>query len=458
MVTVRTTSASQLPLIPSFTGDLASDTVALSGFAARIDELVAAMPAAPERTEAEQAVADEAHRTARWLRARFCAAHIEPIHDLLTDGGAEHPRIDALADRAAAVLPGLVPTGGQLADELTRLQAHKDGREIDQAILFAALLRSPRAGTHLLESMLRPTPRALSLLGDFRRQGSLDLGSVLIERGAGIAHVEIRNGHALNSEDNQLVEDLETAVDLVLLDDETRVGVLRGAVMTHPRYAGRRVFSAGINLKHLHQGRISYVDFLLRRELGFIHKIKRGLLLDDTPRTWPHRGVEKPWVAAVDTFAIGGGMQITLVLDHVVAGSDSYFSLPAAQEGIVPGAGNLRLTRHTGARVARQIILSGRRIHATDPEAGLIIDEVTGPEEVGTAAERAAQQLAGTAVIANRRMLNLAEESMDAFRGYFAEFALAQGLRLYSADVLAKVGRSWSGPGQGADGDRDGNR
>ena len=51
--------------------------------------------------------------------------------------------------------------------------------------------------------------------------------------------------------------------------------------MTHPRYRGRRVFSAGINLKALHVGGISLLDFLLRRELGYISKLMRGILVED---------------------------------------------------------------------------------------------------------------------------------------------------------------------------------
>lgn len=125
--------------------------------------------------------------------------------------------------------------------------------------------------------MRKPTRRALDLLPEFRRTGRLRLGAVDIERGGdGGARLTVVNNHCLNAEDNRHVEDMETAVDLTLLDPGVKVGVLRGGVMDHPRYQGRRVFSAGINLAHLHEGRISYVDFLLRRELGYIAKLLRG--------------------------------------------------------------------------------------------------------------------------------------------------------------------------------------
>ena len=59
---------------------------------------------------------------------------------------------------------------------------------------------------------------------------------------------------------------------------------------------------------------------------------------------------EKPWVAGVDSFAIGGGCQYVLAMDYVVAASDAY--MPARKEGIIPGAAN-RLPRFVGARMAR---------------------------------------------------------------------------------------------------------
>jgi thioesterase DpgC len=165
----------------------------------------------------------------------------------------------------------------------------------------------------------------------------------------------------------------------------------------------------------------------------------RGLHDDDPDRWTPP--VEKPWVAAVDTFAIGGGCQLLLVFDHVLAASDAYLSLPAAAEGIVPGAGNLRLGRIAGTRLARQVILGGRRLSAGEPDARLLIDEVVPPAEMDEAVERSLDRLSGDAVVANRRMINLAEEPLDGLRVYLAEFALEQALRIHAGDVIDKVDR-----------------
>ncbi|MFD0494305.1 Clp protease/crotonase-like domain-containing protein [Streptomyces rhizosphaericus] len=107
----------------------------------------------------------------------------------------------------------------------------------------------------------------------------------------------------------------------------------------------------------------------------------------------------------------------------------------------MPGAANFRLGRHTGPRISRQVILQGRRIRATEPDARLLIDEVVEPEEMDTAVVGAVERLGGPAVVPNRRMLGGAEEPVEEFRRYMAEFALQQALRLYGEDVIGKVGR-----------------
>ena len=421
---------------------------ALEEVAKDADDLIASLPEPGERSAQQRATAATAHDAARGARSRFMDVHGEAVYDELTEGMARNLRLPELLAAAAVAFPGLVPTADQMAAEGARPQARKEGREIDQAIFLRGVLRSPLAGAHLLDTMLRPTPRALRLLPEFRRTGVTDLGSVRIERSDGAARLTTCRDDCLNAEDNHQVEDMETAVDLALLDPDVRVGLLRGGVMSHPRYSGKRIFSAGINLKALHDGGISLVHFLLRRELGYISKLLRGMFVEDGT-CWHSSTVQKPWVAAVDGFAIGGGMQLLLAFDHVIAASDAYLSLPAAREGIVPGAANFRLTRSAGPRLSRQVILDGRRIWASEPAARLVVDEVIEPATMDEAIERSLVRLQSPAVYANRRMLNAAEESPDEFRRYMAEFAVQQALRLYSEDVIGKVSRFRpSGAGQ----------
>jgi hypothetical protein len=94
--------------------------------------------------------------------------------------------------------------------------------------------------------------------------------------------------------------------------------VLRGGVVEHPRYRGRRIFSAGLNLTHLYEGKIPFL-FFVRRDVGMINKLYRGLTGPDWYPHEPEDTLEKPWIAAVDGFAIGGGCQLLLVVDQVLA-------------------------------------------------------------------------------------------------------------------------------------------
>ena len=105
--------------------------------------------------------------------------------------------------------------------------------------------------------------------------------------------------------------------------------------------------------------------------MGYVHKLLRGVARPDSvPDDVNGRGAEKLWIAAVDTFAIGGHCQSILCMDYVLAASDAYLTLPARKEGIIPGFSNLRLPRFTGDRIARQAILYERGWSATAPRAG----------------------------------------------------------------------------------------
>ena len=411
------------------------------------EERLARLPVKSQRTPEQQVEANKIHEICRDLRRRFMTRHTSWLYYTLTEGLQRNRTLQELAFGAAELCPGLVPTRSQIKEEQDCSQAEKEGWEIDQGIFFHHLLRDVQIGTHLYTSALHPTRRALELLAMFRGDGYLNLGKVAIERRGRAAHLTINNQECLNAEDDGLVEDLETAIDLALLNEDVHVGVLRGGVMTHPRYIGRRVFSSGINLKALHSGKISFIDFLLRRELGLINKVFRGLVhlqssgFAESALASSFK-YEKAWIAVVDTFAIGGGAQLLLVFDHVIAADDSYFTLPAGREGIVPGMANLRLRRLVGSRMCREVVLRGRRIQANEADAMLIFDEVLPSRDIESAIEARVLDLCNPAIRVNRHMINLGEESVTGFLRYAAEFAQFQAERLYSDDVLAKTFRS----------------
>lgn len=399
-------------------------------------DLLRQLPPPQQRTAAQTAEAARLIPAVREGLDSVARRHAATLYATATEGG--RLRITELVDAAAERFPGLLPTAADRSAEASRPPAGRDLLDIDVALFLRAVLREPGSGDHLLDTMRMPTTPGADAAATLDREGSLVLGTVRVRREGVVGHVTLQNTRTLNAEDNELMADLEVAVDAVMLAASVHTGVLRGAVMDHPRYSGRRVFSAGINLKHLSAGRISYLGFLVQRELGFISKMIRGLLVDPAHRD---RGtIHTPWLAVVDTFAIGGGMQLALAADHVLADEEAWFSLPAAQEGIVPGMANLRLSRLAGSRIARNMVLGGRRVAAIDADARAFCDEVVATADLDGRTQEVAELLAAPAVMPNKLMLALAQEPQDEFRRYAAEFCVVQAERMYSPDVLGKVG------------------
>jgi thioesterase DpgC len=378
-------------------------------------------------------------------RERFLREHAEELYAALTDDYATPLRLDELVYLAAERFPGLVPTRETVDAEREHLQGEKEGAEIAQGLLLAHVLASPRAGAHLVWAMLRPTALALEHLDELRRTGEVDLGGALVRRDGVAGIVELRNPRHLNAEDESTLPATEAAVDLVLLDPAIEVGVFRGGVVDHPRYAGRRVFGAGINLTHLYRGRIDFLFYLLR-DMGYVNKLYRGLSSPDWRPGVLEDSTEKLWIAATETYAIGGACQLLHVMDHVIAERGCRLYLPARKEGIVPGASNMRLARAVGDRIARQAILSGREFEAGTPDGDLLCDEVVEPGTMDTAIERRVELLTSSGLVnaaANRRMMRVAAEPLELFRTYMAVYAREQAFCHFSPALIANLERHW---------------
>jgi (3,5-dihydroxyphenyl)acetyl-CoA 1,2-dioxygenase len=379
-------------------------------------------------------------------RTEFLRRHAGEAYAELTDDCREAVRVEELVFRAADRFPGLVPSREEMAAQRELPQSRKRGAELDQGVFLAHVLASPRAGRHLVHAMLRPRQESLALLDGFRRSGRADLGLAHVERRGAAGHVELRNLRFLNAEDDAATAALETAVDLVLLDPGCEVGVLRGGVVDHPRHAGRRVFNSGLNLTHLYHGRITFVDFMVARELGLVSKLYRGHWLDDDFESGLEATAEKPWVAAVESWAIGGGCQVLLVMDRVLAERGSYFNLPARKEGIVPGVSPRRLTRLVGDRLARQAITFERAFDPDTPEGRLLCDEVVEPGAMDEAIERDAHRLVSSGVVsaaANRKAIRLGEETVDELRQYMAVYAREQSRCMHSPALIRNLEENW---------------
>lgn len=428
---------------PARTTELSADRAGFGHFWLRSAELLARLPAKPKRNAEEAAAASEILALARDSRTRFMRAHARGVYDSLTAKRSLFVRVDELCARAAAEYPGLVPGAKELERESGIAQRDKDGLEVDQGIFLAQVLADPPAGTHLCHAMLLPREESQELLPGFLETGKINFDGARLERHGQASVLTMRNPKYLNAEDEGTLAGMEIAVDLALLDPKTEVCVLRGDTVTHPKYAGQRLFGAGINLTHLYQGKIRFLWYLIR-DLGFVNKVYRGLAL---PEVSPEEdSIEKIWIAAVEGFAIGGHCQILLTIDQVIAAQDAYMTLPARKEGIIPGAANLRLARHVGDRVARQAILAERRIDCASPEGRLVCDYLAAPGAMDAEIERLVGHIAGSGMVSaagNRRALRIAEEPLDAFRRYMAVYAREQAHCHFSPALISNLENFW---------------
>jgi (3,5-dihydroxyphenyl)acetyl-CoA 1,2-dioxygenase len=440
-------AADRMASAPILSGDYDRDVSAFSAFWLRGLSYLDGLPGRAKRSETEQAEAVALLAEGRRARRSFLGAHVGRVYRDLTDGLRAFRRIEELAVLAGEKIPGLCPTSPRLAKEATLVQAEKDGHEIDQGLFFNYVLGDEACGRHLCHAMLLPRKEALEKLDQLKREGKVDLAHASVERKGKASIVTLKNSRYLNAEDDTTLKDVETAVDLALLDPETMICVLRGGVIEDGKYRGQRVFCTGINLTHIYYGRLPYLWYLLR-DMGFVSKMYRGLAKPDVPPDEVHgETTEKPWIAAVEKFAIGGGCQYLLVTDYNIASKDAYMTLPARKEGIIPGAANMRMPRFVGDRVTRQAIMTERRIECDSATGRMICDRIVEPEQMDQAIDETVELLSNSGAVnasSNRKAIRVVQEPLDTFRTYMAVYAREQAYCHFSPALVSNLERFWN--------------
>jgi (3,5-dihydroxyphenyl)acetyl-CoA 1,2-dioxygenase len=396
--------------------------------------------------EVEQISTFDFQHTLAYGRGRFIRLHGEEIYAQLTSNFQTRIRVEDLVYAIADEFRGLAPTKEEIELDSFVTLPQKKGYEISQGIILGELIALPKVGKHLMATMRFPNVKSLTVLSEFEKSGVLELETVRLEKKDGIGYLTISNGAYLNAEDDQLNEDMEVAVDLVLLDGEIQLGVMRGDLMTHEKYYNKRVFCSGINLTKLYNGELPYL-YYVTRELALMSKIFRGIL---TPLfDWEQRidsGLEKPWIVAVDTHAIGGGAQLALVADIVVADKLSYFTIPARTEGFIPGFANFRLQRYTGQRLARKMIYFNHKVFSDSEEGRLLVDEIVETEEMENVVNSIAKDIILKGVqgmISNRKAFRVGVESLEQFRNYMAMFCQEQARCMYTIEIIKNLESFW---------------
>src|SRR5438132_8827443 len=196
--------------------------------------------------------------------------------------------------------------------------------------------------------------------------------TVLVERDGHIAHLILNRPESLNAIDNTLGEELGAACVSLAADSNVWVIIFRGA--------GERAFCAGADLKARRD--FTPEQWVAQREL-FRRMFKQ---LRDVPQ---------PMIAAVHGYALGGGTELALLSDFVVAADDAVFGLTEVSLGIIPGGGGTQsLARLIGRNRAKELIFTARRIGAAEAkELGMVNHVVSRAELLPRATELAEELL-----------------------------------------------------------------
>lgn len=199
----------------------------------------------------------------------------------------------------------------------------------------------------------------------------------------GVRLITLHRPQALNALNTELLAELADELDAAAHDEHTRAVVITG---------NRKAFAAGADINEMAE-----------RDLV-------GILNDPRVAHWQRiAAFPKPLIAAVNGFALGGGCELVMCADIVIAGSGARFGQPEINLGIIPGAGGTqRLLRAVGKPLAMQLVLTGETLDARHALQAGLISEMTQPELTVERALQVARSIAQKAPLAVR----LAKEAL----------------------------------------------
>jgi enoyl-CoA hydratase len=261
-----------------------------------------------------------------------------------------------------------------------------------------------------------------------REPAMADYETLLVEQHDAVTLVRLNRPQALNALNNQVLADLIAAFAAYDADAGRRCLVLTGS---------EKAFAAGADIKEM-------------ADQGFAAMYGGNVFAGYEQVT----ATRKPWIAAVAGFALGGGCELAMMADFILAGDTAKFGQPEIKLGIIPGmGGSQRLARAIGKPKAMEMCLTGRMMDAADAERAGLVSRVVPAAELIDEALKVAAVIAGMAplaAIAAKEAVNVAEELPLAqgirferrlFHGLFGSEDQKEGM----AAFVAKRPASWTG-------------
>ena len=216
--------------------------------------------------------------------------------------------------------------------------------------------------------------------------------TILVEARGAVTLITLNRPQALNALNSQVLEDLIAAFATFEADPAQRCAVLTGA--------GEKAFAAGADIKEM------------------ADKSAAAFFSEDFFAKWTShvvKAVRKPWIAADNGFALGGGCELAMMADFIIAADSARFGQPEIKLGVGPGmGGSQRLTRAVGKAKAMEMCLTGRMMGADEAERSGLVARVVPLADLVAEALKTAAEIAAMpplATIANKEAVNAAFET-----------------------------------------------
>jgi enoyl-CoA hydratase len=233
--------------------------------------------------------------------------------------------------------------------------------------------------------------------------------TIIVEARGKVGLITLNRPKAMNALNNALITELGQAIDAFEADDAIGCVVITGS---------EKAFAAGADIKEMAQK--TFMDAL---SADFIEKWQRVAR------------ARKPVIAAVAGYALGGGCELAMMCDFILAGDNARFGQPEITIGTIPGAGGTqRLTRYVGKAKAMEMCLTGRMMDAAEAERSGLVSRVVPASELLEEAIKVGERIASM----SRPMVMLAKEAVN--RSY--ETTLSEGIlferRLFHATFASE--------------------
>jgi enoyl-CoA hydratase len=229
--------------------------------------------------------------------------------------------------------------------------------------------------------------------------------NILVEARGAVTLITLNRPKALNALNSLVLAELIQAFRAFDADENQRCAVITGS---------DRAFAAGADIKEM-------------SDQGFASMYSSNFFADWEKVT----ATRKPWIAAVGGYALGGGCELAMMADFIVAADSAKFGQPEIKLGVTPGmGGSQRLTRAIGKAKAMEMCLTGRMMDAAEAERSGLVARVVPADQLVEETLRIAKEIAAMAplaAIATKEMVNAAFETVLA-QGILFERRLFHGL------------------------------